>query len=426
MPEMMNFGEISSPVKKVLEITSFAGIDLSSAPADIDSSRSPDAPNMMPDSKGNPIKRTGFSVLQNLGGRINGAFILGEHRIIHAGTELFSDGELIWQGMADELSTGQIIGDKLYIFDGQSGTVCDGETAWELCSDAYIPTVLISKNADSAEKETVLEGDGMSTEFVLEQEPEEVISVTIGDLSTEYTHENGKITFAEAPADGAEIVIKAKYAMEPGGSTKEEFNLISPRWKESFLCSTGTETSFTLSKSGLCDAPVRAWVMDGNGEWQEKTENVDFTADRENGKIVFNAPVPKTPVTGEDNLIIEAEKFFDGYENRIGFCRKSIAFDSGGTATRIFLSGNPEEPTKDFWCAAGDPTYWPDTYYSEMGGKIIGYSVIGDRLATYISDPKDGRSVAIRNLSLDDSGNASFPVEKYLQGEAAAAPKGFV
>ena len=129
MPEMLNFGSAPRPVKKVLEITSFAGVDLSSAPADINRKRSPDAPNMIPDSKGNPMTRTGFALFGSFEGRINGAFKLGEHRIIHAGDSLFIDGEKKWEAMANEISTGQIIKDALYIFDGFEALVCDGNDA---------------------------------------------------------------------------------------------------------------------------------------------------------------------------------------------------------------------------------------------------------------------------------------------------------
>ena len=429
MPEVLNFGRVSVPAGKVLEVTSFAGIDLSSAPTDVSRKRSPDAPNMMPDSLGNPIKRTGFSILENYGARINGSFSLGGQRIIHAGRSLFVDGKEYWSTMVDDIYSGQVIGDKLYIFDGFEALCFDGNEVVPLRDTAYIPTVLISKNADSAEKETVLEGDGLSTEFALEETADEIISVTAEGLSTEYAYEDGKIKFGEAPAEDAKIIIKAKYAMEPGGSAKEEFNLISPRWKESFLCSTGTEKSFTLSKKGLCGAPVRAFVMDENGEWQEKTENVDFTADRENGKIVFNEAVPKTPVTGEDNLVIEAEKFFDGCAERINGCRKSIAVDSGGTAARIFVCGNKSEPNRDYWCMPGDPTYWPDTYYSELGSSevsIIGYSIVDGYLASHISPAFDGRSIVLRKAETDENGNASFPVVKYLQGEEAVSANSFI
>ena len=429
MPKILNFENYSAPVKKILEITSFAGIDLSSAPADVDRRRSPDAPNMMPDALGNPVKRPGYTFVENLGGRINGSFALGEKRVIHAGDSLFLDGEKIWDGMADEISTAQVIGERLYIFDGFEALVFDGNDVHPLCDGAYVPTVLISKNADEAEIETVLKGDGMSTEFSVEHGAKEIISVSVGGLSTEYSFADGKIVFESAPAEGNEIRIKVLAGQEPGGNLKEEFNLISRRWKESFLCRTGTEKKFSLSKKHLSEGAIMAWVMDENGGMIEKTEGEDFFADREEGKIEFFEPVPKAPVSGEDNLIIEAEKYFEGYENRINHCRRSIAFDSGGTSERIFLCGNPAEMNRDFWCAAGDPSYWPDNYYSDIASgeaEIIGYSIIGGYLAAHISPASDGRSIVLREAKLDEDGNMSFPIVRHLQGEEAASPNSFI
>ena len=428
MPKLLNLPTGGTPAKKVLEITSFAGIDLSSSPADVDRRRSPDAPNMMPDSLGNPVKRPGFELFGKFPGRLNGSFQFGEQRIIHAGKALFNEERQIWDGMADEISCGIVTGNRLFIFDGQEAICFDGEHVVPLCDIAYIPTVLISKNADEAEKETVLKGDGTSTEFVLPEEPKEILSVTKGEESIAFTYSDGKIVFETAPEEGAEIKVRMIVAKEPGGSAKEEFNLISSRWKESFLCDTGTEKKFSLSKGKLF-GNVRAWIMDEKGEMQEKTEDEDFSVDRETGKIEFFAAVPKTPVTGQDNLVIEAGAFFEGYRERINHCRRGIAFDSGGTSTRIFLCGNKDEPNRDHWCAAGDPTYWPDTYYSEIGSaksEIVGYSVIEGYLAAHISPAFDGRSIVLRTANVDEEGNVSFPIIKHLQGEEAVAPYSFV
>ena len=429
MPELMNFGSAPRPAKKVLEITSFAGIDLSSAPSDIDKKRSPDAPNMMPDALGNPVKRPGFSVIEEYEGRINGSFSLGEHRVIHAGDALYFDGNKIWDGMADEISSGQIVGDKLYIFDGFEALIFDGNDVKPIGEAAYIPTVLSSKNADEAERETEITGDGVTKEFTLEHAAKEILSITSTGSSTEATLDGEKVVFETAPAMDEKITIKAIFLQEPEGAGKESFNLLSRRWKESFLCDTGSEKKFTLSKTGLSEEKVRAWVMDAEGKWIEKTEDVDFTVDRETGKIVFNEAVPKAPVVGADNLIIEAAKYFDGYENKINHCKKSITYDAGGTTKRIFVCGNPEEKNRDFWCAAGDPTYWPDTYYSELcagTSEIVGYSIIEGYLGAHISPAFDGRSVVLRASEADESGTVSFPVVKHLQGEEAFAPNGFV
>ena len=258
MPKALNFEAAAAPARKAFEITSFAGIDLSSAPADVDRKRSPDAPNMMPDALGNPVKRPGFDLRAKYPGRINGSFSFGDKRIIHAGDELFLDGEEIWDGMADERSFGQIIGDRLYIFDGLEALCFDGEHVFPLADAAYIPTVLISKNADFAKKEKKFAGDGVSTEFALDETAKEITAVTVDKVSTEFEHESGKIIFETAPAEGAEIVIEAVFEQEPGGSAKEEFNLISSRWKESFLCSTGTETQFPSPwMPAATSAPIR-------------------------------------------------------------------------------------------------------------------------------------------------------------------------
>ena len=429
MPELLKFDNTGAQERKVLEITSFAGVDLSSAPGDISKNRSPYAPNMMPDNIGNPIKRTGFLLYESFGERINGVYKLGEHRIVHAGTKLYLDGAQIRDGLNDEISSAEVVGEKLWLFDGKEALAIDENGAVLISDIAYVPTVLISKNADFAEREIMLAGDGYTKKFALEYKVSRFVSAKIDGTSTAAEIIDGNVVFDTAPGSGTKISVLIEAKQEPGGSIKEEFNLISRRWKESFLCDTGTESVFTLSKTGLSDGKIKAFIMDEEGNFIEKIEGTDFTADREQGKIMFESPVPKTPITGTDNLIIEAEKDFDGYFDKVNLCRMSIAFDTGGTANRIFISGNPNEPEVDRWCFVKDPTYWPDIYYSSLGAKgseIIGYSVMENLLATYISGSCDGRSIVIRNSYVDESGNVSFPIERHLQGEEAAAKNSFV
>ena len=118
MPKQINFASAAEPVKRQILIDSFGGIDLSSSPTDVDKSRSPDAPNMMPDTKGNPKKRPGFERTGKFEGRINGRFEINGKEVIHAGSALYIEGKRVWSGMADERSSGQIIKENLYIFDG--------------------------------------------------------------------------------------------------------------------------------------------------------------------------------------------------------------------------------------------------------------------------------------------------------------------
>lgn len=428
MPKQLNFASAATPAKQRILIDSFAGIDLSSSPTDIDKKRSPDAPNMMPDTKGNPKKRPGFERTAAFDGRINGRWTIKGHEVIHAGSSLYIDGKRVWSGMADERSSGERIGESLYIFDGICALKCDGYDAYPISYDAYVPTVLISKNADFYYFTDSFTGDGSKARFTLSEAAEE-ITATVGGASTAVTLENGnEAVFSSAPANAAAIEITGKVKREPGGAANEDFNLLGERWKESFICEKGTETVFTLSQKGI-DRVISVEVMDDSGEWVKKTEGTDYSADKESGKITFISAPGKTPVEGKDNVIITAKKCEPQKKAKINGCRRSIAFGDGGVANRIFVCGNGDEPNRDYWCAVNDPTYWPDTYYGELGSsgtEIIGYSVIDGKLGTHIAPAADGRSVIFREASIDDSGKAAYPVTGFLQGEEAVSPKGFV
>ena len=236
MPKQINFASAAEPVKRQILIDSFGGIDLSSSPTDVDKSRSPDAPNMMPDTKGNPKKRPGFERTGKFEGRINGRFEINGKEVIHAGSALYIEGKRVWSGMADERSSGQIIKGNLYIFDGLCALKCDGYDAYPISYDAYVPTVLISKNADFYYFEENFSGDGNTKRFTLSKAADE-ITAKVDGASAAVTLENGnEAVFASAPSDGTAIVITGKVNQEPGGSSNEDFNLLGDKWKESFLC----------------------------------------------------------------------------------------------------------------------------------------------------------------------------------------------
>ena len=417
MPKQIDFGSASMPERKVVVIDSFAGVDLSSSPTDVDKRRSPNAPNMMPDTKGNPKKRPGFEVVKTFAGRINGRWEIAGKEVIHAGTRLYIDGAQVWSGMADERSTGEIIGDNLYIFDGARALKCDGFDAYPISYDAYIPTVLISKNADYYYFSDTFTGDGEKKRFTLSRGAEE-ISATVGGTAAAVTLENGnEAVFATAPAASAAVVITGKVTEEPGGKGNEDYNLIGEMWRESFLCKEGTEKVFTLSRKKL-DRIVRVEVMDNSGEWVTKAEGTDFIVDKAAGKVTFVSAVGKTPIEGRDNLIIAVKKCDPESKAKIDGCKRSIAFGDGGLANRIFVCGNRDEPNRDYWCAVNDPTYWPDSYFGELGNKdteIVGYSVIDGKLGTHLFPASEGRSVIFREANLD---------EAYLPGDGIFAGRG--
>ena len=360
-----NIEDAPSVKRNIFEINKFKGVDLSSAPAQIDIKRSPDAPNMIGDLLGKPVKRTGYKLVKNYGGKINGRWELFGHEIIHAGKLLFLDDKEAWSGMNNEKSTAQVIGEKLYIFDGLEPIVCDGEHVYPLADDAYIPTVFISKNPSG------------------------------------------------------------------GGVAYEDVNLLSSYFTDSFLVTeeNAEATEFQLSFAELSPKNVTVEVLNEDGVWTAKTENTDFTVNRETGTLTFGTAPGKTPVSGEDNVKITASKWFDGYFEKIGFCNISVAYNSAGTQNRLFVSGNKDFANIDFWCQADTPEYFPDLNYMSIGegkSKIIGYSIIEGQLATHIYPSYDGRSIVLRKYNIDEDARATFPITGVMQGEEAIAPRSFV
>lgn len=351
--------------RSIYNINKFKGIDLSSAPAQIDEARSPDAPNMISDLLGKPKKRTGFHLSKNYGGKINGRWEFIRHEVIHAGENLFLDGEIICSGLKDEKSTAQIVGERLYIFDGKRPLACDGETASFLDEKAYIPTVFISKEPS---------GGGKAYEDL--------------NLLTGYFTDSFFISEENVAA-----------------------------------------TEFQLSFAELSSAKVKAEVLDENGNWQEKKEGTDFTVDRATGTVTFGTAPGKGPVSGEDSVKITACKIVEGYSDRVSKCNRSIAYNSAATQNRIFVAGNPDLPNMDFWCQANNPFYFPDLDYMSVGeGKceVVGYSIIEGQLATHIYPSFDGRSIILRNYRIDEDDRATFPIVGVMQGEEAIAPRSFV
>ncbi len=360
-----NIEDAPSVRKSVFTIDNFKGIDLSSAPAQIDKRRSADAPNMISDLFGKPVKRMGYHLVKNYGGKINGHWELFGHEIIHSGKNIFFDGKQIWSGMNDAKSTAQVIGEKLYIFDGKEPVVCDAEHIYPLADDAYVPTVFISKSPS---------GGGVAYE----------------DIN----------------------LVSSKF--------KDSFFVSEEN---------AAATEFQLSFAELSSADVFAEILNEDGLWISKTENTDFTVDRKNGTVTFGTAPGKSPVTGEDNVRITASKWFEGYFERIANCYRSVAYNSAGTQNRVFVTGNKDYPNMDFWCQADTPEYFPDLNYMAVGegkSEIIGYSIVDGQLATHISPSYDGRSIILRNYKIDSDARATFPIVGVLQGEEAIAPRSFI
>ena len=381
---MAKFNVPASPARSVVRIETFKGVDLNSSPSNVEVYRSPNAPNMMRDVPGKVRKRQGYEKTGAYSGRINGVHILRDvdndvdRVLIHAGTSLYLDGEVVYEGMADDRSVGRQFYGKLFIFDGKKA-LCYGE--FETGEEA----------ADGEEEKPKA--------FMVKALEEEAYVPT--------------------------VIISRKPT--GGGTTYEPLNLIGKKWKESFL-SDGTSKVYQLTAEELDADAVTVRIMTKEGEWTDKQEGKDFTVDREKGTVTFTTAPGQSPVTGYDNVEITAAKTREGSADKINKCRTMTLYGVNGGMDRIFVSGNPDHPNRDWWCKMNDGFFFGDLWYSVLGqdgSEVVGYIIINDRLAAVKSDAEEGRNVILRKGEVGTDGEAAFPIIGTLSGRGALGRNSF-
>ena len=274
--------------------SNFRGVDFSDRKDEVYLSRTPDALNMWKNYKASGGKaietRPDVELLKEYSNTIFGLFFYdydgSTHRIVHSGTDLYDNNDVIYNEMAERKSLMFEFSGKLYIMDGTNYLVYDGTT----CEDVvgFIPTTYMS--------------------------------------------------------------------MSPGSSSSGVFyngiNMLTPYKRNSYV-SDGVSTDYYLRDFDI-DGDVRCWVDD--------EEVTNFTVNNATGCITFTT-APSEPLTvGQDNVVIQYKKEVEGYRDIVLKCTLFEMFDN-----RVFLSGNPENPTALLNCEANDPTYFSDSRYIHDG-----------------------------------------------------------
>ena len=152
---MAQFNVPSETARNSLVVETFRGVDLNNSPSNVDKSRSPAAPNMIRDQVGKVRKRMGYATMVTApeGAAIHGVHHLLEETLIHAGEKLYrlvkaTDGT--WSlteigAMANARSRSFVFDQKLYLLDGATYQVYDGETLSAVADNATVPTIIISR-----------------------------------------------------------------------------------------------------------------------------------------------------------------------------------------------------------------------------------------------------------------------------------------
>lgn len=381
------FSVPSSPTLYSTAMGYFRGVDLASASVNVDSSRSPECPNMIRDEVGKVRKRTGWHCLHTFGQAVHGIWTL-------TGKELGADPDT-WRSGRPLVQAGG----KLYRpLDQPAGP--DGIwESWEEIPAAYSPSGR-SFGIQVGARFFLLTGRGIlvfdGTRFL--------------DISK----------VATAPT----VIISAS-PTKGGGTRLNPYNPLSSTWYEQFFGEEGV-TKYGLSTGELSDV-LSVETMDQRGNWSLRQEGTDYSVNLDTGVVTFTTAPGTPPVAGTDNVRIQVKKteMFDGVRDRILGCRFGILYGVDGGQDRLFLSGNPDYPGLDFYSEFEDPTYFSDTGFCEVcqdGGEITGYSVMGSYLLTHCKNSQSGRNMVVRAGSLDSGGRAVFRTVNTIQGDGTVSP----
>ena len=152
---MARFSVPAESKKYSTVVEMFRGVDLNNSPANVDKSRSPEAPNMIRDQVGKVRKRTGYTTMVTApgGAAVNGVHQLLEETLVHAGTKLYRLGVSDTGGwtltaigdMANARSRGFVFDRKLYLLDGTAYRVYDGTALSPVADKATVPVIIISR-----------------------------------------------------------------------------------------------------------------------------------------------------------------------------------------------------------------------------------------------------------------------------------------
>jgi hypothetical protein len=158
-----------------------------------------------------------------------------------------------------------------------------------------------------------------------------------------------------------------------GGKVVDGLNQLSA-WRINQFLADGTSTEYYVNGSNWTnDTPVITQLNDDG----TISSILDFTWDKNNGKVTFTtAPQPSVD-TGRDNIFIKFKA--NDITNYINKCTFGTLFGYGGNNNRLFLSGNADFPNVDWYSYVEDFTYFPVDNYAKIGTEpIVGYSRIGD------------------------------------------------
>lgn len=216
-------------------------------------------------------------------------------------------------------------------------------------------------------------------------------------------------TEVKETADEAYVPVTSIPADLNANESFQAVNLLTP-WRKNQFIGDGRKTEFILDGAVDDSTDVTVTV---NGE-----ETAAFSVDNGNGKIIFEtAPAAANP-SGVPNIEVKFSCTVEGYADIIPKCTVMDIY--GG---RIFFSGNPDYPNRDWHSGIqsnreNGMAYISDTSYADIGSgssPILGYIKSGDSQIIIKKESELEPAIYVRTSQITDT-DTMFPVKQGMAG----------
>lgn len=201
-----------------------------------------------------------------------------------------------------------------------------------------------------------------------------------------------------------------------GGVSFEPVNLLTPKRINTFI-GNGSATQFYLDAKDIDGGDVTAAV---NGAAVAVS-----SVNRATGVVTLAAAPPNG--NGLANVTVTFRKTVAGHADKINKCRFAGLY-GGKNDTRVFLSGNPDEPACDWQSGLYDPTYFPDNGYTRIGtdaAAVMGYVKQFESQVVIKQGGAQEATQYLRAYLMADDGTALYPLKQGAQGAGAVSTRCF-
>lgn len=221
--------------------------------------------------------------------------------------------------------------------------------------------------------------------------------------------------------DGVQIVPVRSCAFVPtttigaspkgGGTSLEAVNLLTPYRINTFV-GDGTAKTFQLDCRDIDEGSVTC------------ADYPIASVNAARGTVTFAS----APEDGEGlaNVVIRFAKTVPEYSGKIDRCR-IFGLYGGSNDTRVFVSGDPQEPNCDWQSGLYDPSYFPDTGYTRVGADasaIMGYLRHYDTQLVLKEDGQDAKQY-LRTFSLDENNRPAYSLKQGAEAFGAVSMSAF-